>query len=198
MVALSVSGCGVLIGVDDYRLAPEGGRDACTDATAVYADGKCVKTGVRDCGSGFAADGRGGCEPSPSLPAEPCYGQLSRPGAAECKLPVQCADTGVQDNFQKLSGGTYYVRAGEPAGGKGTLDQPFGSISEALSGVADTTEPNLVIWDGEYRENVVVAQKVLINGDLSERRGNAGHRRGPESSGDHLYAGCRWCRSQPG
>jgi hypothetical protein len=94
---------------------------------------------------------------------------LAQPGNRKCEEPYSCASSGYQRGA--FIGGTWYVRADASPSGSGTLQAPYQTISEALAATAQEVEPNILVGDGEYHENLVITHKVLLAGDCPLDRG---------------------------
>jgi hypothetical protein len=153
------AGCRAVIGADEFsvgeRLEPCGELEV--------RDGQeCVAVGVRDCGDGFSADDRGGCEPIlPSAPCEP--GTYARPGLTVCSnLDLGCSSA--QGQFGLITdpvGPIVYV-GGTPASGT-----RFDTIAEALGGT--TGDVTIALAEGSHTANVeITGRRVQIVGICPE------------------------------
>ncbi|MGZ6094027.1 MAG: hypothetical protein ACXWUG_18490 [Polyangiales bacterium] len=134
------------------------GVPSCTGRT-VPASGACVPVGLRadDCAKGFSWDeATGSC--TPILPAESCGpGVMAVPGDTACRPVAPCGS----DRYPTVTGDVAYVDASAAAGGDGTAEKPFTTISDAL---AKTTSATIAVAAGRYEEVVNFADERTVIG----------------------------------
>lgn len=171
-LALGLAGCGQLLQVDEYGVDPSGGplRDVCAAAERPLAGGGCAPTGVSSCGTGFDADGLGGCVAR--LPSGPCAsGTYAYPGKVSCARPseVPCPTAADPASFAAVYAGAQHFVWGGYAGaqGDGTPARPWTTIADALAHAADGDL--IVVSAGEYAENVRITRPVQLVGVCPER-----------------------------
>jgi hypothetical protein len=170
-------------GARDASVMPDAGGPpvpTCPPLQALNAAGSCEPVGVTSCPApGFKADANGGC--TAILPAARCaLGAL--PGQAACSSSFIC-DTSpprVQTNYVAP---IYYARpapAGSP-GADGSIGRPFATIREALA--AKPQPATILLYDGDFAENVDVAIPVVIRGVCPQMTRIVGRAPSPAAGG---------------
>ncbi len=151
MLAMLGSGCGKLIGTENYAISEV--SNPC-GALQVPAGAECVRVGVRSCADGFRDDLQGGC--TAIMPEEPCPedGFIARPGVPICSpiSPLVCPSFTFWPNIAPLEA-TAYVLAGE-RDGNGSIERPYGSIEEALASTPKNL--TLVLGPGDYNAQLAI------------------------------------------
>jgi len=103
------------------------------------------------------------CEPFDPAPAGCPAGSIQLPGEPDCRsLGADCPDGDFATGVEAPEGTVRYVLAGAPAGGSGAIDDPFGSIAEAL-GRSDRGDV-LALSRGTFAESVELPEGVTLAG----------------------------------
>jgi hypothetical protein len=182
----ATTGCGKVLGVDEYTVGEPPVDNPCGPLQAwTGAAGKpCVDVGVpaSACGDGFTSDRKGGCDPKLGQAVCP-DGQFATPGSGCGRLSNCDATSAWTDPIH--SPVKSYVQQGAK-NGKGTKDQPFGTIEEALRALQalqdgkpvpavlkegpDGTVPEILIGssDTPYQVNLDVTFPVRLQGSCAE------------------------------
>jgi Right handed beta helix region len=156
-LVLALSGCGQLLGADEYGFADDGSRENPCAADHVPTDGGgCAFVGARVCALGFEAHPESGC--TATLPETDCEDGKAAVGSARCSIPV---DNKCEDHFPglgNLSGvSVVYADAAAAPGGTGTRDLPFKTIAAALD-AADVGRPVQLLIKGDFLEDVAITR----------------------------------------
>ncbi|MGZ3449097.1 MAG: hypothetical protein ACXVEF_05835 [Polyangiales bacterium] len=126
---------------------------SCPAGTARSA-GACIAVGVRDCGSGFSADGAGGC--APVLPESCAAGLTATPGDMACRSVGECVDPGGDGLFVDAA-------KGDDAN-DGSKSAPVATIGAALA----RHPPRIVVGKGTYAGALTIDSAVTIVGRCAE------------------------------
>jgi hypothetical protein len=159
------AGCG------DDAGAPDAYADAAPDAISDAMTGRADLPArpadiVFTCPDGFRAvahaSGASVCDPWPESGRAECTGDaLHVPGTPGC-APVGAPCPGGDYAEGLPAAGVWYVLAGAPAGGDGSISAPFGSIGTAL-GPASTGD-TIAIGKGRYDEALRIDRGVVLRG----------------------------------
>lgn len=137
----------------------------CTAGQVRLADGSCAEPGVRDCGSGFEPDGRGGCDPI--LPSELCpAGSMAVPGETACRPVAPCGDGPWGDI--PVEADSQHVDAAYGGGNSdGSAERPWTTIPDALDAAPDGAIVALAA--GTYSGMVTLRRPVRLWGRCPEQ-----------------------------
>lgn len=167
-VLLAATGCGQVLGADEYGFAEPCPKGAARDSAGAcvfrnecgplevpdLAEGTCVAVGVpaEECGGGFRSDD-GGCRAQ--VPQAECPRRtITYPGVNGCVDPtIACNPTGFQSTTVTPA---VYVSEGTGIGADGSQEKPYSTIAEGLAHLADGGAI-LLSGPGTYREDLVIS-----------------------------------------
>lgn len=152
-----IAGCSATTADPPPPAAANGARfDDCAEDSVPILGGGCKAIGVRECGKGFAADGKGGC--TANVPA--CaVGTLATLGEAACHEVMEC---GPAPYGEVPSGAVVFVNAAFTGTSDGTRDKPFTTIQAAVT--AAPRDATIAVADGVYNESVTLLAPVVLRG----------------------------------
>lgn len=166
--------CGRLLDADHFRVAQP--RFEC-GPLEVLTGSACRAVGVSECGAGFLPNEEGGCEPI--VAEEPCDHGFARLGRQAC-VPLELVDC-PPEGFPEPPisvGRRVYVNPEAGATADGSVEQPYGSISEALA--SEEGEISVFLSPGTYAENVVISRRrIAIIGACEARSAIVGDEKDP-------------------
>jgi hypothetical protein len=164
VLAIVVVGCG-----EDARHRPDAGptEDAGTDAGSEPR--APAAPALAPCPPGWRevpdaeVDGLVACDPWPASGHEDCTGaQAHFPGGDGCERIGTACPAGDFPEDLPVGEPVVYVRAGEPGGGDGTVDAPFGSIADAIA--ATPGGAIVALSRGTFTERVVLGRAHTLRG----------------------------------
>jgi len=166
-LALAMSACGDDAPVSDAAadVGPDVGGDAGPEIEAPTPPAAAALPTMTPCPEGWQSTMVGpaeACEPWPPDTAPCTFPETRFPGDASCaRLGSACPAPGEWPSDLPTDGSVLYVRAGA-AGGDGSLDAPFGLLTDALAAAA--AGATIALTEGSYGGDVFVPDDVALRG----------------------------------